>query len=284
MPRGVPTAGFRKTKKYQERTAVAPAPVVHETDEQISAKIEERFAVLAELAESALRNEIRSMIVSGPAGVGKSYTLEQKLKELDPDNARHTYVKGYMRATGLYRVLYERRGPDQIVVFDDADKIFFEQTSLNILKAVTDTTEDRIVSYGSEYEMFDDDGEKLPKNFKFEGTAIFLTNYDFDALIEKDNEISKHIAAMVSRSHYIDLAMENARYYMVRIKQVIGLGMLRNMGLDAQQEQEVMEYMDENRDNLRELSLRMALKLGGLRKNKPATWKAMAKITCCKKR
>ena len=223
------------------------------------------------------------MIVSGPAGVGKSYSLEQKLKESDPLGLRHTYVKGYMRATGLYRVLYERRGPDQIVIFDDADKIFFEQTSLNILKAITDTTETREVSYMSEYEMFDDGGEKLPKSFVFEGTAIFITNYDFDALIAKDNEISKHIAAMVSRSHYIDLAMTDARYYMVRIKQVVALGMLRNMGLTEDQEAEVMAYMTDNRDNLRELSLRMALKIGGLRKNKPATWQAMAKITCCKK-
>lgn len=283
MAKGVPLAGFRKTKNYLAKQAQVAAPEVFETDEEIAVKLAERFAVLADLTDSALANEIRSMIVSGPAGVGKSFTLEQKLKAVDPLGERHTYVKGYMRATGLYRTLYDRRGPDQVVVFDDADKVFFDQTSLNILKAVTDTTETRVVSYGSEYEMFDDDGEKLPKSFVFEGTAIFLTNYDFDALIAKDNENSKHIAAMVSRSHYIDLAMLNSRYYMVRINQVVSEGMLRMAGLDEQQEADVMQYMHENTEKLRELSLRMALKLGNLRKNKPATWQAMAKITCCKK-
>lgn len=283
MPKGVPAAGFRKTKNFMAKVVTFPV-VDNETDEQIVANLDERFSVLDAIYDSALQNEIRSMIVSGPAGIGKTFSLETKLKDIDPNGQRHTYIKGYIRATGLYRTLYERRGPDQIVVLDDADKIFFDQTSLNILKAATDTTETRVISYLSEYEMFDDGGEKLPKSFEFEGTIIAITNYDFDALINKANEASAHIAALVSRSHYIDLAMQNSRYYMARINQVVSGGMLRDRGLTAQQEAEVMEYMYENKDMLRELSLRMAVKIADLRKNKPAIWKAIAKQTCGRRR
>jgi len=40
--------------------------------------------------------------------------------------------------------------------------------------------------------------------------------------------------------------------------------------------------MNENKDRLRELSLRMALKIADLRKSFPTRWKAMATTTCMK--
>jgi hypothetical protein len=46
---------------------------------------------------------------------------------------------------------------------------------------------------------------------------------------------------------------------------------------------ELVEFVEENKDKLRELSLRMVLKLADLRKSFPKNWKAMARTTCMKR-
>ena len=86
--------------------------------------------------------------------------------------------------------------------------------------------------------------------------------------------------ALISRSHYIDLAMKTRRDYIVRIRQVIKTGLLDH--LTATERADVVAYIDKNQDHLREVSLRMALKIGSLRKSEPKKWQSLANITCCK--
>jgi len=284
MPRGVPKAGFRKTKNNTKSDTVAYyEPIQIETDTEISQRISDRFEILEDLAIGSTTGEIRSLIVSGPAGLGKSYTIEKTLNQWDPNGTNYTIIKGYVRATGLYKTLFTHSAPGQVVVFDDADTIFFDDTSLNMLKAVCDSTENRTVSYLAESQLFDDDtAARLPKSFEFHGTIIFITNYDFDAMIEKGHKLAPHLLAMMSRSHYIDLSMKTKRDYMVRIHQVISKGLLDNVGLTHVAQQEVVSFIDANKDTLRELSIRVALKVASIRKLKEQKWEKIAKITCCR--
>jgi hypothetical protein len=48
-------------------------------------------------------------------------------------------------------------------------------------------------------------------------------------------------------------------------------------------EQELVEFVAQNQDKLRELSLRMVLKLADLRKSFPKSWVAMASTTCMRR-
>ena len=122
MPRGVPKAGFRKTKNKTKSDTIAYCePIQIETDTEISQRISDRFEILEDLAIGSTTGEIRSLIVSGPAGLGKSFTIEKTLNQWDPDGTNHTIIKGYVRATGLYKTLFARSAPGQVVVFDDAD-------------------------------------------------------------------------------------------------------------------------------------------------------------------
>ena len=212
--------------------------------------------------------------------LGKSYTIEKRLADWDPSEHNHTIVKGYVRATGLVKLLYQYRNEGQVIVFDDADSIFFDDISLNLLKAVCDTTERRRVSWLSEGKLFDDDtATLLPRNFDFNGAIIFISNYDFDAMIERGHKLAPHLEALVSRSHYIDLAMKTRRDYLVRIRQVIRQGLLGDLSLAERSD--VILFIEQNAEKLRELSLRMAIKLGALRKQSK-DWQKMAKITCCR--
>lgn len=286
MPRGVPKAGFRAPRNGTDRAErMAAIKVVyeaekHETDEQIAERLAERFDILDVLTEACTVGNARAMIVSGPAGLGKSYTVENRLSQWDPNEINHTIVKGYVRATGLVKLLYQYRAEGQVIVFDDADAIFFDDVSLNLLKAVCDTTERRRVSWLSEGALIDEESaERIPRSFDFNGTIIFITNYDFDAMIEKGHKLAPHLQALVSRAHYVDLAMKSRRDYLIRIKQVIDQGLLAE--LTPAQRLDVVGFINKNHDKLRELSLRMALKLGALRRQ-GGNWERLAKITCCK--
>jgi len=291
MPRGVPKAGYRAPRgsraatKAQDLYAVAKPKVVEstETDAQISARLTERFDILADLADAAISGEARALIVSGPAGLGKSFTIEKTLEKWDPNGSDHTVVKGYVRATGLFKLLWQHKDAGKVLVFDDADTIFFDDTSLNLLKAVCDTTDKRIVSYLSEGKLVDEDTAMVIDNrFEFNGTIIFITNYDFDAMIEKGHKLAPHLQALVSRAHYIDLAMKTSRDYMVRIRQVIDAGLLKGRGLTVDQEKDVVDFIVKNQAKLRELSLRIALKVAVIRKSDKKNWEATARVTCCK--
>jgi hypothetical protein len=286
MPRGVPKAGFRKTKKRVARMMVedhGPLDILtRETDDEIHTKLSDRFEILSDMTEAALDNEIKALIVSGPAGLGKSYTVEEKLDSVDEN--RKIVIRGMVNKTGLYKTLYQYRHPGCVVVFDDADRIFFDDDSLNMLKAVCDTMKERKLSYLTEYKLVDEEtAEVIPKQFVFEGTIIFITNYDFDDMISRGHKIAPHLEALVSRSHYIDLAMRTRRDYMIRIKQVVeDHGMLRAHGLNEKQERDVMQFIDEYQDELRELSLRIAIKIANLVKSRPNKWWKMARVTCCR--
>lgn len=288
MPRGVPKAGFRAprgSRKVQKMLAVAsaPVPVIVETDEEIEAKLSDRFEILEAMTDAAISGDARAVIVSGPAGLGKSYTVEKSLNDWDPNAVNHKIVRGYVRATGLYKLLYAHRAPGQVLVFDDADEVFLDDTAINLLKAACDSTDRRIISYITEGTLIDEEtAERLPKSFQFEGTVIFITNYDFDAMIERGSKLAPHLQALVSRAHYIDMAMKTKRDYLIRIRQVIRQGLLRNYGLDDEAQIDVIDFIEDNQDRLRELSLRMALKIGAIRRKGAANWKKVARVTCCK--
>jgi hypothetical protein len=274
MPRGV----------YKRFNSKAVNEVISlETDDEINARISERFEILSDLTQASLLGNVRAMIVSGPAGVGKSYTVEERLAKWDPKGVKHTIVKGYVRPTGLYKLLYQHADKGKVLVFDDADSIFFDDTSLNMLKAVCDSSKKRTISYMSEGSLYDEDtAVKLPKQFDFNGTIIFISNYDFDHMIDKGHKLAPHLQAMMSRAHYIDLKMKSKRDYMIRIHQVLKSGLLTKNGLNTIAQDEVISFIDDHKDSLRELSLRMALKVAALRKSSPDKWQKMCRVTCCK--
>lgn len=295
MPRGVPKAGFRLTRKrvaaangvaYTLPLSVAravmqpqPTPVVEETEEQIRAKLAERFETLTDVTNAAVDGRVRAVVVSGPAGLGKSSEVLAVLEKRKPF---YTVVSGFVRATGLFKTLYEYRHPGSVIVFDDADSIFNDDVSLNLLKKACDTTKSRNISWLAESKMEDEEGEKMPRNFDFEGTVIFITNYDFDDFISRGSRLSPHFEALVSRSQYLDLKMKTRRDYLTRIKMKLEDGMLRSRGLNKTDEDEIMSFVEKNADILREVSLRVVVKIADLKAAMPDRWQSRARVLCCK--
>lgn len=253
---------------------IRPAPVVkqEDTDAVILKRIEQRFRVMNSLARAVVSGRSRALIVSGPPGLGKSHSITQLLSEKPEED--YTFVKGFTRATGLYRTLLEYKDKNKIVCFDDCDAVFFDENGLNLLKAALDTTKDRIISWRAETRMRDDAGDLLPTSFKYEGGIIFITNQDFDVLCNQGSRMSEHFKALMSRAHYINLGMRTPRDFILRIKQVIREGMLHDV-LDERQREELITFIENNYHRLREISLRVAVKIANVILADPEHWREL---------
>jgi len=266
----------------------APEPhveVVHETDEQAIERIRTRFQILDEMTKAATTGDIRAMIVSGPPGVGKSYGVEKIVEQaclfdkLSGKRLRAEVVKGSATPIGLYQTLYKYSDKNCMLVFDDCDSILVDDVALNLLKGALDSGSKRKISWLSESSSLRREG--IPDSFNFNGSIIFITNLKFDKM--KSQKLKDHLDALQSRCHYLDLTLDTMRDKILRIKQIAADGALfENMDLDKEAETEVIEFMEEHRNSLREVSLRMAIKIGQLRKSFALRWKDMARITCMK--
>ena len=260
--------------------------VARESDADILERLGERFEILTEMTKAVKSGDVRAMIVSGPPGVGKSFGVEAVLSKDDLFNTlgerkpKYEIVKGAMSALGLYAKLYEFSDANHVLVFDDCDSVLMDELSLNILKGALDSSKKRVIAWNTDSRLLRSEG--IPDKFEFKGAAIFITNIKFEHVRSK--KLRDHLDALESRCHYIDLQMDTEREKILRIKQVIAdCGMLDHYEFEDCVKDEVVKFIDDNKSTLRELSLRMVLKIADLKKSFPATWKAMAKTTCMRR-
>ena len=254
--------------------------VAQESERDIEKRINARFNALDIMARATAKGINRALIISGPAGLGKTVGVERAAAEIAGD---YEHIKGYIRPTGLFKMLYKNRHKGSLLVLDDLDSLFSEETSLNILKSACDSNDVRKISWLSNTVMEDEDGEEIPSSFIFEGSIIFITNIDFQQQIDRGSKMAPHFEALISRSHVLDLGIKNKRDYIVRIKQVLRAGMLDDV-LCVDHKTEIVAFIEDNMDRMRELSLRMVKKLADLMLMDRAGWKDLAAITCMKNR
>ena len=271
----------------QDAIEASKRAVAQESDEQIVDRLRERFQILTDMTKAVKSGDVRAMIVSGPPGVGKSFGVEEVLTKDDLFNVlgerkpRYEIVKGAMSALGLYAKLYEFSDAKNVLVFDDCDSILMEDLSLNILKGALDSSKKRVIAWNTDSRLLRSEG--IPDRFEFKGAAIFITNIKFEHV--KSKRLRDHLDALESRCHYIDLQMDTEREKILRIKQIVNDGMLDVYDFNEPEiaKDEIIAFVDANATKLRELSLRMVLKLADLRMSFPSNWKAMATTTCMRR-
>jgi hypothetical protein len=262
----------------------APEQPKEESDAETVERMRQRFDILTDMTKATKKGDVRAMIVSGPPGVGKSFGVEQVLDRygvvstLGNTRPKYEVVKGAMSPIGLYCKLYNFSDADNVLVFDDCDSILLDDLSLNILKAALDSKKTRKICWNTDSHMLRREG--VPDTFNFAGSVIFITNIKFDNV--KSKKLRDHLEALESRCHYIDLTIDTIREKILRIKQIVTDGMLKTYSLPKDTEDSIVSFVDENKRQLREISLRTVLKIADLAKAFPENWKDMAKQTVLK--
>ena len=256
-----------------------------ETDDEIIERLRERFSILEDMTYAACDGVVRGMVVTGPPGVGKSFGVEQVLNEnrmfdkMAGKRDRFEVIKGASSAIGLYKVLYENSDKGSVLVMDDCDTVLHDETSLNLLKAALDSGAKRMLSWNTDSSLLRREG--IPDRFEFKGSVIFITNLKFEGTRGK---LKDHLDAIMSRCHYLDLTLDTMRDKFLRCKQLVKDGMLNSYKFEKGQETALMNYMDANKENLREVSLRMVTKIADLMKHQPKGWKRYVEVTCMKRK
>jgi hypothetical protein len=239
--------------------------------------INERFEFLADYVDMVAARDMKSAIVVGEGGLGKSYTVFSQLRKngltdlqdleigasTNTANSRTSYVvvKGYSTAKGLFRTLFENK--NRLVVFDDCDSILRDDVAANILKAALDSYDRRIVTWNAE--SFGGEGD-LPKSFEFTGAVIFISNLPMFKIPQ----------AIISRSAPADVSMTRPEI-ITRMRQIVKGGeFLADIDMDIKEDALNFIAQHINNPQVKSINLRTLIAVATNRRCKPANWERLS--------
>lgn len=253
-------------------------------DDTLKHNINERFNMMETLVQGVIDEHIKSMIISGSPGVGKTFTLNKMLQQAqdNDDIASYTLFGGHLSPLGLYQLLYENSSPGDVIVLDDTDCVFFDEDTMGLLKIALDTGEERKLRWMSHSRILQE--QDIPTEFTYEGSIIFISNMNFEAVINKGGKLAPHMEALMSRSVFLDLLIHGIRETLLRIEFVVNnTNMLDNAGLTQQHEKDlIMNWLKTNQNNLRSISLREVLRLAKFYLMDNTQWTKLAEATLFK--
>jgi hypothetical protein len=240
--------------------------------------INERFGFVSDMVAMLASGAQASVVVTGPGGLGKSYTVTKALADcgmtdvsLLEDFAVGTVlktaktfrvIKGYSTPKGLYRTLYENK--DGVIVFDDCDSVLKDPVSLNLLKGALDSYSRRIISWRADIR-----DEDLPTSFEFKGRVVFISNLSSSNIDQ----------AIITRSMAVDLSMTN-KQKVERMKFLLGSGeFMPEFAKDIKSD--AMDLIERLQDKVKELSLRTLIQVTKIRNSAGKNWANLAEYTIC---
>ena len=131
------------------------------------------FDELRTIGRAFALNTYPSIVIEGGPGIGKTETLSEVLtKVLGAESLKWHRIRGVHTAYDLYQRCFEHRFNH--IVFDDLDGIQSDPRTTAILKSVMDTSEHRVVEWGSKATTSNE--SELPSRFDFRGSACIIAN------------------------------------------------------------------------------------------------------------
>jgi hypothetical protein len=272
-----------------------------ETEEEAHERIMLRYKTMERLGPKVIQGRLASLIISGPPGLSKSWTIKKAIDEsgrlrhdgmLDVGgggpsvvdgmrtNGWYDWIGGGCSEVGLYRALWNMR-KGGVLVFDDCDGVYRDEDSVNLLKIATDTTKERLVSWRKNATWLDDYG--IDRTFDFQGSIIFLTNIDFERTILQEGKMTEHYKAFIDRAAYLCLTVRTARDFMIVLKEKAGgkNGFLHNppYNLTDKEIKTMFDFIQEHQRDFYNLSLRLVGQLAQQMREDPEHWQSDARAT-----
>ena len=212
---------------------------------------------------------INGLIVSGDAGLGKTYTVKSALKSAGVANNVEYIKGGKITAASLYVKLYLNRSKHRVVVLDDCDIIHHQDKRqiIPMLLGATELGQSGDVSWevakrNALMEEYD-----VPTRFDFEGSIIWITN---DTVEDIGKAAKQWKQAIFSRFNTAKCYFTDEQKYMYTMYLAESLDML---GANCQEFpggysdvtiDSALDYMASNYRNLVEVTPRQAIKIADI--------------------
>lgn len=199
---------------------------------------------------------IHGVIISGEAGLGKSWVIKSIVKK---QTAKWAYRNNFSTPLALYKFLYTYR-EGYTIILDDIEGILQEKKGVSLLKSALNTEKVRIVSYDSTTEKLD-----VPSPFNFNSKIIILTN-------EAKDSIDKALLSRVMKKEITFTFKEK----MNTAEKILGFHYRSN--LPQKDREEILSFIKENSSGITEgFSFRTIMQIAEYyTHNKENGWRTMA--------
>lgn len=177
-------------------TTIKTTPEIDKLEDMFETRVkatpEERFEDMTSYIDMVIQGYKPLAVICGAPGVGKTYRITQEIKANGFKFGEDWHlIKGKCTPMELYTKMHDYQGEGQLIVLDDADEIVKDPVAINLIKAATDSSDTRIVSYGtsrspimpSDMQNKWKDGERdkdgnlrYPKQFEMKSSMIIITN------------------------------------------------------------------------------------------------------------
>lgn len=302
---GVEEVKASKARKMSTQTII-DAATGNVTQEVCKFSVEQRFEMIRDVCAAVARKEIKSAILSGEGGLGKSHTMLEGLelgglkcaRKLE-DAAREAWlalqppkpepvegeeVNDEEADDDGFRFVIPKDAFIQIKGYSTARGLYetlFEYNGRTIVfddcdKVLTDPVAEMIFKGA-----LDSNDERwiswnsgrlkkgVPRSFKFTGTVIFVTNMPSEDLD----------GPLLSRSTCIDISM-TVPEKITRMRQ-IGSSTKFMPNVNKQVVRECMDYVESLQDQVSELNMRTLIKAVELSRS-VANWKDVFEFSACR--
>ena len=215
-------------------------------------------------------DKFRALILQGAPGVGKTYSVEQALNRYAPN--KYELINGKSTMLSLYGSLYRASQTGNILFLDDCDSVLNDVNGINILKAAMDTKPKREIHWESSTSMLK--ALNIPTSFEFNGGVILNTNIGYDNHQEK---FLTRLSALHDRALTIHISDNDADKLFKQVcYMVLVQDMLQRYEFTHKEKNELLEWIDTNRERIKRISLRTIIKLSNIYSVDKADWCEMA--------
>jgi len=242
---------------------------------KIKEHLKEHYDTL-EMFLKGVGNDKWHLIVNGPAGSGKTEITKEVL-------SKHKHilkVSGTLSAVRLYVFLHQMRKKGHVLIIDDTDKILEDVECLEVLKAALG--KDGEIDWSKYSQALAK--ENVPKKFTYNGRMVIITNKSFKT--QTDTTMTRMQEAqlpVLSRCQYFRAGLPNIEWQIEAIKYYQGLNKIHcfqdnkgKMVISKNIQNKLIKYIEDNSDNLREISFRLVSNLYDLYVENPRNWQMMA--------
>jgi hypothetical protein len=216
------------------------------------------------------------MILAGAGGTGKTQLVKETLfecalEEGERQTSRAVWLEHHkVSCVQLLNDLYMYRGKEDVIIFDDMDRMFDDPEIIEILNGALENDCERLVRAAPA----DKFPNIEPNPFPYEGKIIFITNDSVPQMIRMKPRLGRHISALATRVFYHDLGVYTQDQKLANVYRYIKKGMLDDLGLASAQIVELARWLHKHKREM-SIGLRGVLRIARLIKDNPVDWKSL---------